>query len=207
MRRVSKADLGKGQMLRFKARSADKGSMVSDVHETASAGARRRERESGQALVEFALILPVFVALVVGVIQFGVGLNYWLDMQRIANQGARWAVVNKFPLDPDGPGPAAGIRTDDACLTNPDTDCSNPNVQQFLASEPISGGLKPCVNISFPNTTSDVGDAVKVELAIPFTFVPILRLGTIKLTADATMRLEQKPGRYSAGMGNPPTTC
>ena len=31
MRRVSEADLGKGQMLRFKARSADKGSMVSVV--------------------------------------------------------------------------------------------------------------------------------------------------------------------------------
>ena len=32
--------------------------------------------------------------IVVGVIQFGVALNFWLDMQRIANQGARWAVVN-----------------------------------------------------------------------------------------------------------------
>ena len=97
MRKFSNADLGKGQMLRFKARSADKGSMVSVVREKASRGDRHRERESGQALVEFALILPVFVLLVVGIIQFGVGLNYWLDMQRIANQGARWAVVNKFP--------------------------------------------------------------------------------------------------------------
>ena len=59
--------------------------------------------------------------------------------------------------------------------------------------------------ISFPSTTKDVGDPVKVELAIPFTFVPILNLGTIKLTADATMRLEQEPGRYSAGLGG--TTC
>jgi hypothetical protein len=61
------------------------------------------------------------------------------------------------------------------------------------------------VNITFPSTTNEVGDPVKVELAIPFTFVPILRLGTIKLTSDATMRLEQKPGRYAAGKGG--TTC
>ena len=33
MRKVSDAGLGKGQMLRLKARSADKGSMVSAVHE------------------------------------------------------------------------------------------------------------------------------------------------------------------------------
>ena len=97
MRRVSEADSGKGQMLRLKAKSADKGSMVSEVHENASRQGRRRDRESGQALVEFALILPLFIVLVVGIIQFGVGLNYWLDMQRIANQGARWGVVNQFP--------------------------------------------------------------------------------------------------------------
>ena len=95
MRRVSEADSGKGQMLRLKAKSADKGSMVSEVHENASRQGRRRDRESGQALVEFALILPLFILLVVGIIQFGVGLNYWLDMQRIANQGARWGVVEQ----------------------------------------------------------------------------------------------------------------
>ena len=32
--------------------------------------------------------------IVVGIIQFGVGLNFWLDLQRIANQGARWAAVD-----------------------------------------------------------------------------------------------------------------
>jgi hypothetical protein len=183
-------------MLRFKARSADKGSMVSAVHEKTSTEVRRRERESGQALVEFALILPVFVVLVVGIIQFGVGLNYWLDMQRIANQGARWAVVNKFP----------DVNPADPCVADPDQVCTNPNtLQGYLASQPVSGGLNPCVDISFPVDPPAVGDPVKVELAIPFTFVPILKLGTIKLTADATMRLEQEPGRYDEGMGG--TTC
>ena len=53
----------------------------------------RQDPESGQATTEFALLLPVFLILVVGIINFGIGLNFWLDMQRIANQGARWAVV------------------------------------------------------------------------------------------------------------------
>ncbi len=38
MRRLSEAGSGKGQMLRFKAKSADKGSMVSGVRGTASSG-------------------------------------------------------------------------------------------------------------------------------------------------------------------------
>ena len=40
-------------------------------------------------MVEFALILFPLLLIVAGIIQFGIGLNYWLDMQRIANQGAR----------------------------------------------------------------------------------------------------------------------
>ena len=57
----------------------------------------RQDPESGQATVEFALILFPLLILVVGIIQFGIGLNYWLDMKRIANQGARWAAVNNWP--------------------------------------------------------------------------------------------------------------
>ena len=45
-------------------------------------------------MVEFALILFPLLIIVAGIIQFGIALNYWLDMQRIANQGARWAAVN-----------------------------------------------------------------------------------------------------------------
>ena len=64
---------------------------------------RRRQRrsarnsESGQATTEFALILFPLLILVGGIIYFGIGLNYWLDMNRVANQGARWAAVNNWP--------------------------------------------------------------------------------------------------------------
>ncbi len=64
---------------------------------------RRLGGERGQAMVEFAIIAPLFVALVAGVIQFGVALNYWLDLQRLANQGARWAVVNRYPDETQNP--------------------------------------------------------------------------------------------------------
>ena len=34
-------------------------------------------------MVEFALILFPLLILVVGIIQFGIGLNYWLDLNRL----------------------------------------------------------------------------------------------------------------------------
>jgi len=57
----------------------------------------RQDPEGGQTTVEFALILIPLLILVVGIIQFCIALNYWLDMNRLSNQGARWAVVNGYP--------------------------------------------------------------------------------------------------------------
>lgn len=202
MRRTSDAVSGKGQGLRLNSVSADKGSMVSVMSRGGWKALRRHRREEGQALVEFALILPLFVLLVAGIIQFGVGLNFWLDMQRIANQGARWAVVNKWPADPDAGGPEPGMSG--ACLTSATTQCTQ-TLQAYLGSQPNSRGLTPCVEILFPNTTKAPGDPVKVVLSSRYTFVPILNLGRIKLAAEATMRLEQLPGRYTNGLGG--TNC
>ena len=147
----------------------------------------RRKDERGQAMVEFALIAPLFLLIVAGIIQFGVGLNFWLDMQRIANQGTRWAAVNRFP----------------GCTTGT-TVCGSPTLQAYLASEPVSGGLKTCVTVSLPDGTVS-GKPVTVQLDSPFQLVPILGIGKLHLRAKATMRLEQDATRYATGLGG--TTC
>jgi hypothetical protein len=198
MRRASDAVLGKGQMLRFRARSADKGSMVSIVRPNASSEVRRRERESGQALVEFALILPLFLMIVVGIIQFGIGLNFWLDMQRIANQGARWAVVNEYPGCP---------------RSGANVPCS-PTLQEYLATSEVAQGENLDVHICFPSGVSTAGNPVRVKITQPLNFLSIVTFFTpgsglnIDLTAEATMRLEQEPGRYTADPDTPePGPC
>ncbi len=197
MREVTEAVLGKGHMLRFKARRADRGSMVSGVRENASRRGRRRERESGQALVEFALILPLFLMIVVGIIQFGVGLNFWLDMQRIANQGARWAVVNEYPGCP---------------RSGPNVPCAE-TLQEYLASSKVARGENLDVHICFPSGAT-VGNPVRVKITQPLNFLSVVTFFTpgsglnIDLTAEATMRLEQTPGRYTADPDTPePGPC
>jgi TadE-like protein len=162
--------------------------------------ARRRphDRESGQATVEFALILIPLLILVVGIIQFGIGLNYWLDMNRLSNQGARWAVVNGYP--------GCGVPTP---TTDPNTlSCGGTvSLQQYIACQRLPKALNPSVTISFPSgsTANKVGDPVQVSVSSPYTFRAIMKLGTIQLSARTTMRLEQDAKRYQA---NPtPANC
>ncbi|MGH7539411.1 MAG: TadE/TadG family type IV pilus assembly protein [Gemmatimonadota bacterium] len=172
---------------------------------------RRRESQRGQALVEFALILPLFLLIVVGIIQFALVLNAWFDLNRLANQGARWAVVNQWPQDPDGAGPREGIAA--ACVSTPSVANCQPTLQEHLLQERITGVTTPCVEIDFIDTptagnpNNDVGDPVQVKVIAPVRFLqmPFVVLPGIYLSGTATMRLEQKPTRYSEGTGD--TAC
>jgi hypothetical protein len=143
--------------------------------------------QRGQALVEFALVAPLFLLLVVGIIQFGVGLTYWHDLQRLANEGARWAVVNAYPGCP---------------ATGPDAPCT-PTLQDFLEHEPVSGALDPSVELCFEEQTgpsgAGIGDPVTVRVTSRFELLPIIGIGDLDLSAVATMRIEEPPTRYAAG--------
>jgi hypothetical protein len=146
-----------------------------------------RNRESGQATVEFALILFPLLILVSGIIYFGIGLNYWLDMNRIANQGARWAVVNNWSPE--------CLSTDTTCTQQPA--CSGVartrvKLQNTLKCMATTKGLQDgvSVDICYPSGTNEAGDPVRVRLQQPYTFF-FLNAFHITLTAKATMRLEQ----------------
>lgn len=53
----------------------------------------RRDEADGAAAVEFALLLPVLVLLLFGIIQFGVAFNQAQGQQAAAREGARLAAV------------------------------------------------------------------------------------------------------------------
>src|SRR5947209_12901144 len=53
--------------------------------------------ERGTSLTEMALVLPVLLLLLLGMIDFGKAVNYWIDQTHLANEGARMAMVNKNP--------------------------------------------------------------------------------------------------------------
>jgi Flp pilus assembly protein TadG len=169
------------------------------LHDWTAARRRRHDPERGQATTEFALILLPMLTVVAGIIYFGIGLNYWLDMNRVANQGARWAVVDNWP--------AQCLRTDTSCTNStPTTPCStvlaagsNAKLQDVLR---CSARNNPTVKLCYPGIsgTPTKGDPVQVKLTAPYRFFFINSVG-ITLTARATMRLEQVPKLQSGGVG------
>jgi Flp pilus assembly protein TadG len=66
------------------------GSVGSCANRRRSRAGRRWEQDaSGATMVEFALILPILLLLVVGIIQFGIAYNVQISLTGAAREGAR----------------------------------------------------------------------------------------------------------------------
>lgn len=51
----------------------------------------KRLSSKGQAVVEFALVLPFFLLIIVGgIIDFGVGINNYITLQNLISSSAEW---------------------------------------------------------------------------------------------------------------------
>lgn len=151
----------------------------------------RVEDESGAALIEFALVLPVLLLLLLGMLDFGKAINYWNDESHLVGSGARWAVVNRNPGSPS--------------LT-----LQKYIQQQADTSELKNGGTGAVQNpakvcIDFPNGTAAIGDPVRVRVTVTYKWLGFLgqRLPRPDTTIgqSSTMRLEQTPTTYSLGGG------
>lgn len=157
-------------------------------------GSKARERrgrlldEQGVAITEFALVLPLLMLLLLGIIDFGKAFNYWLDETDIAHQGARWAAVDR------NPGLAAGDTLQEYLRKRADT-----TELELGSGVSTVGPLRVCV--SFPLGTSNVGDPVEVRIQTTYQWLPFIssELGIFQttLTGSATMRIEQAPTGYS----------
>lgn len=55
----------------------------------------KRTERRGQSMVEFALILPIFVLLVFGILDLGRGVYAYHTLNNAATEGARVAIVNQ----------------------------------------------------------------------------------------------------------------
>ena len=53
------------------------------------------KREDGQAMTEFAIVLPVLLLILFGIIQFGIVFNNYIDVTSSAREGARTGAVSR----------------------------------------------------------------------------------------------------------------
>lgn len=144
--------------------------------------------EKGTSLVEFALILPVLMLVLFGLLDFGKALNYWNNDTHLAAEGARWAVVN----------------------TNPGSGTLQQYIQQQVDSASDTAAPPPVVCIAFPTnpatgTSGQVGDPVTVTVKRTYNWIPFVssRIGRVStvIPGTATMRLEAPPTAYTSGSG------
>ena len=136
----------------------------------------RRNRRPGAAVVEFAVVAPVFFLFVFGMIEFGRMVMVQQIMTNAAREGARLAIL-----------PGSTTSQVKAAVNN------------YLAAGAISGATTS-VNPD-PPTSASYGSAVTVTVSVPFKSVswtpaPFF-LGSTTLQAQCVMRTEQTGGAGS----------
>jgi len=146
--------------------------------------------QSGQALVEFTLVLPVLLLLFFGMLDFGKAYNYWNDANHLTAEGVRFAVVNRKP----DPANAASLQVQ---IRNQ----ADTGELRTGGTSAVSAPAQVCVE--FPSGTSNVGDPVRVRMTFTYTFIPFIgaKVAALSKTIATTsvMRLEALPTNYAAG--------
>jgi hypothetical protein len=152
---------------------------------------RRYTDQRGAALIEFVLVLPLVLLILFGIIDFGKAFNYWNEETHLANEAARYAVVNK-PLIPGTPlEDAIKSETNSGELKNGCSGCSvSPGIKVsfcFVNHDP--GNPDP----DAPDTS--VGAPLRATVTATYHWLGYL-IGQglplkTGLTATSTMRVEQ----------------
>ena len=136
---------------------------------------RRRidlRREDGVAMTEFALIVPVFLLIVVGLLAFGRVFFYWIEANHLANETARWAVVDRNPYSTRPRGRSQKYARAEARRSSSTTTS------------------KVCITYIGPAARRP-RRAAAGEGPKPFSFLPLLGIGTITIRGSSTMRIER----------------
>jgi Flp pilus assembly protein TadG len=149
-----------------------------------------RRSERAQSLVEISIVIPMFLILVFGVIDFGMGLRSYISVAQATREGARFGVV----------GNAAGTFT-----TGGSGDCNGSTTTTVVGKVCATlNGLKlanvTSVSVSYPNGNTS-GNSVRVTATYDYKYItPIQRLvkffsggnigSSIPITSTTDMRIE-----------------
>jgi uncharacterized protein (UPF0333 family) len=147
----------------------------------------RLRDQSGQALVEFAIILPVVLLILLGIVDFGLAFNSQNDEANMANLAVRLADVNLCAQCNAADGNAQVVKY---------------IAQQADTKQLATNGMTICFYI--PKTAADPnppdnpsswprGNPIAVKISSNFKWLHYvgLPLGTTEIVANVTGRLEQ----------------
>jgi Flp pilus assembly protein TadG len=109
--------------------------------------------EQGQAMTEFALVLPVLALILFAVIQFGIVFNNYITLTDATRAGARKAAVSR-----DDPNRDADVM---AAVRGSATDLDGSKLSVSPPSSTWDSGTDVTVTASYPYSISLLGLVVK----------------------------------------------
>ncbi len=132
--------------------------------------------ENGNVLLEFALIMPVLLLIIAGIIQFGFILNAKVAVNSASYEAARSATLSE----------------------NPEVDAVNA-VANYAASSLSGWNLNERLSVEVDLSGNDPGDIVRINVFynVPVFFSSIISGSGIKgeffkVTGTSTMQIEEK---------------
>ena len=117
-------------------------------------GRRRRRSETGAAALEFALVVPILVVVVLGIANLGFVLTQQISMSNMARQAARTAVVSGTSATCSAV--KTDARTGAETIGMPATSIPTPVVAPCPASGPVCAGSTPGTNVTVTVSRSAV---------------------------------------------------
>ena len=140
-----------------------------------------RRGERGQAIVEFAFVLPLFLIVLFLIVEFGVGFSRWIVITNSAREAARYAAVqDDTALIVANAAQQRAVETSNGLLGSADA-----TVDVYFVDGPDAGA-----------SVGDQGDSVVVSAAMDYSLItPLgaflsLAFDSINIASCADMRLE-----------------
>jgi Flp pilus assembly protein TadG len=141
---------------------------------TSAVRPRSRRRSRGQALVEFALIVPIFMVIAFGTIDFGLAFDASIGISNAAREGARAGVTTPTLTAVSARVREVAGRLNDSTLTI-SVSCKT------AAGAACAGGLSGAVS----------GTTIVVTVGYSYPMITPIAFGTrIPLSSTAQMRVE-----------------
>jgi Flp pilus assembly protein TadG len=146
--------------------------------------------ESGQSVVELAVVLPLIVVVILALVDFGRALDMYLQAEHAASDGARLAAVDYTPAGTTLANYIQQQLVSGELQTGSTTNAGAQGPAQVCISFPTTSG---------PNGSAQRGDPVQVTVTNSYNWIPGgIVPGSVTIRGTATMRLEQDPG-FGAG--------
>lgn len=143
-----------------------------------------RPGRGGQALVEFALVAPVLLLTLFGIIELGRFVLAYEAANNAVREGTRYAIVHGYySVAPVGPSPDG--TPDNAC---PPTTVSTAVVQSVVQGNAYTLPRATSINVCWPDGTNLRGNRISIAADFPFqALAPMVNLPPINIHAESTL--------------------